>query len=51
MTSRLLFSKTKGYYFRIFIKQFKNFLHKISQIGKTNLQIFKIIIDFVVLLK
>jgi len=27
--------KLKGFYFIIIIKQFKNFSHKISQIGKT----------------
>jgi len=31
------YSKTKGFYFRIIIKQFKKFLHKISPIGKPTL--------------
>jgi len=29
------YSKPEGFYFKIIIKQFKNFLHKILQIGKT----------------
>jgi len=29
------YSKTKGFYFRIIIKQFKNVSRKISQIDKT----------------
>jgi len=39
------YSKTKGFYGRIIIKQFKIFSHKISQIGKSTFmrRIFKII--------
>jgi len=29
------YSKTKAFYFRIIIKQFKHFSHKISQIDKS----------------